>query len=37
MIYSLKLRNMHAECQSEVMIYIPISKPAGHAGEEGKV
>ena len=30
MIYSLKLRNMHAECQFEVMTYIAISKPAGH-------
>ena len=30
MIHSLKLRNMHAECQFEVMTYISISKPAGH-------
>ena len=32
MIHSLKLGNMHAECQFEVMTYISISKCAGHAG-----
>ena len=33
----LKLCNMHAECQFEVMTYISISKPAGHALEASKI
>ena len=37
MIYSHKLRKMHAECQFEVMTYISISKPAGHAGKASKI
>ena len=37
MIHSLKLRNMHAECKFEVMTYISISKPAGHAGKATKM
>ena len=28
---------MHAECQFEVMTYISISKPAGHAGKASKI
>ena len=37
LIYSLELRNMHAECQFEVMTYISISKPAGLAGKASKI
>ena len=28
---------MYAECKSEVMTYISISKPAGHVGKASKI
>ena len=36
-MHSLKLRKMHAKCQCEVMTYISISKPPGHAVKDSKM